>query len=258
MAASLSTVEQGKRLAARAAVDQFVKDGMVIGVGSRSIVVYVAERVAERVRDEHLSLRCVATSYQAKQLIHQHHLTLLELDQVDMIDVTIDGADEIDASTLDVIKGGGGCMTQEKIVAAASRCLVIVADHRKRSERLNTQFGYVPVEVVPMAAPRLAALLNSNAHPRLSRPEADGGLPHVASATLRMAKAKAGPCVTDTANFIVDIDFGGISDPAAVEQRLTHEPGVVTVGLFIGMADHAFIGEEDGSVTTLHRRASST
>ena len=195
---------------------------------------YAAERLGELVRDAGVRIKCIPTSFQAKQLIAQHRLVLTSLDEHPVIDVTIDGADEVDLA-LNCIKGGGGCQLQEKIVAFASKRFVVIADSRKESNKLGQQWTQgVPVEVIPMAYV-----------PLMRRMEAMGGSP-----VLRMATAKAGPVVTDNGNFVLDVGFGVIEDPASLGHRLKLLPGVVEVGLFCGMAEKAYFGHEDGSITT--------
>ncbi|KAJ0392796.1 hypothetical protein P43SY_003726 [Pythium insidiosum] len=232
--ATLSPIEQAKRTAARQAVDEYVQNGFVVGVGSGSTVVYAAERLGELVREKGLQIKCIPTSFQSKQLIAENKLTLTSLDEHPVIDVTIDGADEVDLS-LNCIKGGGGCQLQEKIVAFAAKKFVVIADYRKESSQLGQQWTKgVPIEVIPMAYVPLMAKMREL-----------GGTP-----VLRMAKAKAGPVVTDNGNFVLDVNFGVITAPAALNDKLKLLPGVVEVGLFCAMAEKAFFGQEDGSFTT--------
>ncbi|KJE94582.1 ribose-5-phosphate isomerase [Capsaspora owczarzaki ATCC 30864] len=227
-------VEKAKKAAAFAAVDEYVKDGMTIGVGSGSTIVYAVERIVERVKAENLKLVCIPTSFQARQLIVEGGLVLSDLSRHSAIDVAIDGADEADAQ-LNCIKGGGACMLQEKIVAYNAKRFVVVADFRKKSETLGQQWkAGVPIEVIPLAYV-----------PVLRKLESFGGKP-----VLRMAKAKAGPVVTDNGNFVVDCDFGLIQDPAALDKRIASIPGVVETGLFVNMAEKAFFGMQDGTVET--------
>jgi ribose 5-phosphate isomerase A len=216
--------------------DEFVQSGYVVGVGSGSTVVYAAERLGELVKEGKLQgITCIPTSFQSKQLIAEHKLTLTSLDESPVIDVTIDGADEVDLQ-LNCIKGGGACQLQEKIVAFAAKKFVVIADYRKESTKLGEQWTQgVPVEVVPMAYV-----------PLMHKMEQDfGGKP-----VLRMAKCKAGPVVTDNGNFVLDVNFGVIGDPKTLCDRLVLLPGVVEVGLFCGMAEKAFFGQADGSFTT--------
>ncbi len=230
----MSLIEEAKKKAAYAAVDEFVEDNMVLGIGSGSTVVYAVDRIAERVKTEGLNLVCIPTSFQSTQLIVENNLVLSNLSMHPEIDVDIDGADEIDAD-LNLIKGGGGCLTQEKIIAANSKKMVVIADYRKDSVHLGEQWKKgVPIEVIPMAYV-----------PIMRRIKELGGTP-----SLRMAQAKAGPCVTDNANFIIDADFGVIENPAELDQKLRQIPGVVETGLFIGLGVKAFIGLEDGEIKT--------
>ncbi|XP_073238948.1 ribose-5-phosphate isomerase-like isoform X1 [Porites lutea] len=225
-------MDAGKRAAARYAVDNFVKDNQVLGIGSGSTIVFAVERIAERVKDERMNLLCVPSSFQAQQLITQHKLHLTDLDRHPELDVAIDGADEVD-SDLNVIKGGGGCLTQEKIVASCAKQFVVIADDRKDSKQLGESWKKgIPVEVIPMAYV-----------PVMKKMEKLGLKP-----ILRMAKAKAGPVVTDNSNFIVDCLFDKVYDWKELNTQLNLIPGVVETGLFIEMVECAIFGKEDGSV----------
>ncbi len=227
-------IEIAKKKAAYAAVDEFIKNGMIVGIGSGSTVVYAVERLIQRVKEEWLKLICVPTSFQSTQLIVGGKLILGDLSRYPVIDVDIDGADEVDAH-LQLIKGGGGCQTQEKIVASNSKILVIVADYRKDSKTLGEQWKKgVPIEVIPCAYV-----------PLMTKFSQMGGKP-----VLRMGMNKAGPVVTDNGNFILDVDFGLISNPEDLEKRIKMIPGVVETGLFINMAKKAFFGHPDGTITT--------
>jgi ribose 5-phosphate isomerase A len=161
------------------------------------------------------------------------------------LDVAIDGADEVDGA-LDCVKGGGGCQTLEKIVAAAAATFVVVTDYTKRSERLLTVWRKgVPVEVLALALTPVSAALR-----------ALGGSP-----VLRMgAPAKAGPAVTDNGNLLLDVDFGGGAGlpgaAAALHAAIKGLPGVVETGLFCGMAQAVIYGEQDGSITHVKRSGS--
>jgi ribose 5-phosphate isomerase A len=235
-------MEEAKKKAGFAAVDDFVRPGMVIGIGSGSTVVFVVERIAERFRERlEESVICVPTSFQARQLIIKYDLPLGDLDRYPCIDVDIDGADEVDQE-LNLIKGGGGCLTQEKIVAANSKKLIIVADYRKDSQVLGQQWQKgVPIEVIPSSYVPLMQKISQEL----------GGKP-----ALRMAEPnKAGPVVTDNGNFILDVDFGKIEHPAKLHRKLKLLTGVVETGLFVKMATVAYFGQQDGSVTKRERSA---
>jgi ribose 5-phosphate isomerase A len=232
MAEKENKIELAKRNAAIKAVDENIGKGMILGIGSGSTVVYAVKRIAELNREKNLNVKCIPSSFQAYQLIVESDLNLTSLDQYPEIDVDIDGADEIDKD-LNLIKGGGGCLVREKIVASNSKELVIIADFRKDSETLGEKWKEgVPIEVIPLAY-----------KPIFKKLEKLGGLP-----TLRMAKAKAGPLVTDNSNFIIDADFGTIANPRELHQTLLNIPGVVDTGLFIDMTSKAYIGQEYGNV----------
>jgi len=229
------SVEAAKALAGAAAVNNHVTNTTkVVGVGSGSTIVYAVQRLAERVKEEGLQLRCVPTSFQARQLILQHGLVLGDLEIEGRIDVTIDGCDEADKD-LTLIKGGGGCQTQEKIVAEYSDTFIVIADYRKDSVKLGQAWKYIPIEVVPMAYRPVMARLGDQLGGR---------------AELRMAKAKAGPVVTDNGNLIVDWYWDQDREMNWREVNTTIQcmAGVVETGLFVGMADKAYFGMEDGSV----------
>lgn len=138
--ASMTSLEEAKKLAAYQAVDQHINSGHVVGIGSGSTVVYAVERLAQRVATEKVVVSCVPTSFQARQLVVKHQLTLTDLDVSPKLDVCIDGADEVD-SNLNLIKGGGGCLLQEKIVASCADKLIIIADYTKNSCLLGNQLA---------------------------------------------------------------------------------------------------------------------
>jgi len=228
-------IEVGKKKAAIKAVEDNVKSNMVIGIGSGSTIVYAVRKIAELNKENNLNLKCIPSSFQSYQLILENGLTLASLDQFLEIDLDIDGADEIDKD-LNLIKGGGGCLVQEKILASNSKRLVIIADFRKKSENLGENWkNGIPIEVIPMAYT-----------PIMKKMELLGGKPK-----LRMAKAKFGPLITDNGNFIIDVDFGIIQNPIELEKKLLSIPGVVDTGLFIKMASKAYIGQKDGTVLVI-------
>ncbi|KAK9964800.1 hypothetical protein ABG768_005943 [Culter alburnus] len=219
--------EEAKKLAAYAAVDNHIQNNQVVGVGSGSTIVYAVDRLAERVRQEKLNI--------ARQLILQHGLPLSDLDRHPELDVAIDGADEVDAA-LTLIKGGGGCLTQEKIVAGCAKHFIVIADYRKDSKALGQQWKKgVPVEVIPMAYVPVSRAIARRF----------GG-----EAVLRMAVSKAGPVVTDNNNFILDWKFEHAQNWKEVNTAIKMIPGVVETGLFVGMAERVYFGMEDGSVKT--------
>ncbi len=231
-------IEKGKRLAAERAVEENVKKNMVIGIGSGSTIVYAVQHIARMNQKRSLNLKCIPSSFQSYQLIIENDLDLASLEQFPEIDLDIDGADEIDKN-LNLIKGGGGCLVQEKILASNSKELVIIADYRKKSEILGTNWkNGVPIEVIPMAYfPIMKKLMKLDGKP-----------------VLRMAKSKSGPLITDNGNFIIDTDFGEIKNPAELDQKILKIPGVVDTGLFINITSKAYIGTEKGEVIVLEKK----
>jgi ribose 5-phosphate isomerase A len=229
-------IELGKKKAALTAVEENIRSGMIIGIGSGSTVIYAVEAIGKRNSETDMKLICIPSSFQARQLIVENGLTLGSLDQYPEIDLDIDGADEIDKS-LNLIKGGGGCLVQEKILASASNKLIIIADYRKKSDYLGDNWkNGVPIEIIPSAyVPIMKKLAKL------------GGKP-----TLRMAKVKAGPLVSDNGNFIIDADFGRIMNPQELNLTLLQIPGVVDTGLFVNMASKAYIGQKDGKVEIIN------
>ena len=229
------TTELAKKVAAELAVKENVQKDIILGIGSGSTIIHAVKEIKEMDTDIRSSIVCIPTSYQSKQLIIEYGLNLGSLDQYPDIDVTIDGADEIDGD-LNLIKGGGGCLVKEKIVASSSRNFVVIADWRKISSQLGDKWrAGIPVEIIPTALKPLMKRLNDL-----------GGKP-----VLRMAKAKMGPVVTDNGNFIIDVDFGKINAPDELQFQLKSLTGVVDSGLFLKMATKAYIGQANGKVQTL-------
>eukprot|EP00301_Raphidiophrys_heterophryoidea_P008978 c13275_g1_i1.p1 GENE.c13275_g1_i1~~c13275_g1_i1.p1 ORF type:complete len:245 (-),score=88.47 c13275_g1_i1:125-859(-) len=232
MSAPQDPSRNAKRAAARRAVDLNVKDGMVVGVGTGSTAAFVVERLGELVHSG-WGLVCIPTSHQSRQLIIENKLHLGALDTHPHMDVVIDGCDESD-SHLNLIKGGGGALMQEKIVAYFATKFVVVADHHKESTVLGQHWkAGVPVEVCPFAYVAVQQHIASQL----------AGVPH-----LRMAVRKAGPVVTDNGNFILDVDFGEIADPQGLAVKLQAIPGVLEHGLFCDMAFVGYFGRDDGTV----------
>ena len=228
-------VEKAKRNAALEAV-KHVKDGFILGLGSGSTVAYAAEEIGRRIKVENLRVKVVPTSYQAFMLTVKNGISTTTLEEHPTLDLTIDGADQIDEN-LNLIKGMGGALTREKIVAAASKTLIIIADWRKKAKILGENSQHVPIEVLPFAT----SLVNR----KISML---GGKP-----TLREGAGKVGPVVTDNGNFIIDVDFGLIEKPAELEKMLKAIPGIVETGLFVNMADIVYLGRPD-KVEKLERK----
>ena len=226
-------VDLVKRAAGRFAA-QFVTDGMTVGLGTGSTVYFALERIAERIRDEGLRIRGVATSLDTERKGKDLGIPLSALDEIGQFDVTIDGADEVD-SQFHMVKGGGGALLREKVVASMTKREIIVVGRDKLVERLGRAYP-LPVEIVPFAL----SVVERQLAPHGARPvlRAPGGQPYV----------------TDNGNWILDCVFPqGIPDPAAMESALDKIPGVVEVGLFIGLAHVLVIGNADGSTEVRER-----
>jgi len=220
----------GKQLAAERAVD-YIEDGMVVGLGTGSTVYWAILRLAERVK-QGLRVRCVPTSQKTEQLAIQLGISLISPAEMTALDVTIDGADEVNP-TLDLIKGGGGALVREKIVASHSRRFIVVVDESKEVPVLG-RFP-LPVEVIPFGWEALSR-----------RIESLGCTPQ-----LRMDQGT--PYRSDNGNYILDCAFSAIPEPESLNCELHLMPGVVETGLFIGMAERVIIG--GGSGVQMRQRA---
>lgn len=233
---SLSADDLKRRAAARALED--VQDGMRLGLGTGSTAKHFVELLGERVRDG-LRVLGVPTSEATRLLAEQCGIPLTTLDAIDRLDLTVDGADEIDAR-LDLIKGGGGALLREKIVAAASDRMIVIADQSKFVERLG---GFpLPIETVTFG---LAATKRA-----ISDVLANCGL----AGALEVRKAGNGLVfVTDSGHSILDAHLGSIADASALAQGLAAIPGVVEHGLFIGLARTAILAGAAG-VRVIERR----
>ena len=228
MKAKQDWIEKEKKNAALEAV-KHVKDGFIVGLGSGSTAAYAIEEIGKRIKHEALRVLGVPTSYHALLLAVKHRIQITTLEEHPTLDLTIDGADQIDEE-LNLIKGMGGALAREKIVAFASKKLVIVADENKKVKVLGENNHPVPIEVLPLAAPVLMRKIKEI-----------GGKP-----TLREGIKKVGPVITDNGNVIIDANFGLIANPAKLENKLKALPGVVEVGLFVKMANIVYLGKPSG------------
>jgi len=222
---------QMKQAVAEAAVEQF-RDGMIVGLGSGSTAALMIQGLGQRLASGQLKdIVGVTTSFQGEVLAAELGIPLLSLNAVDRIDLAIDGADEVDPS-FQLIKGGGACHVQEKLVAARADRFIVVVDSTKLVDRLNLGF-LLPVEVLPGAWRQVQQQLTGM----------NG------AAELRMAQRKAGPVVTDQGNLVLDVRFnGGIADPVALEREINNIPGVLENGLFVNLADDVLVGEVSDGV----------
>ncbi|MBL9077928.1 MAG: ribose-5-phosphate isomerase RpiA [Planctomycetes bacterium] len=225
----MSDPNAGKRAAARAAAD-LIQDGTTVGFGTGSTFRFVLERLAERMRDG-LKVRGVPTSKATAELAQTLGVPVVALDEVERLDLAIDGADEVDPQK-NLIKGGGGAHVRERIVAAAAKELVVIVDDSKLVPVLGKAF-LLPVEVLPFGWKHSER-----------RVAATGCKPQ-----LRQRDGK--PFVTDNGNYVLDCKYDGIDDPAWLDDHLDGLVGVVDHGLFVGMAGRVLVGDAAGKVRTI-------
>jgi len=223
-------MDQFKKAAAEAAVTQ-VKDGMIVGLGTGSTAAYAVEALGKRVRAG-LRIQGIPTSEHTAKQASTVGITLTTLAEQTHVDITIDGADEVELGTLNLIKGHGGALLREKIVASASTRLVIIVDESKLVDRLGSHFA-VPVEVVPFGWQTVAKKLEALGA-RVSLRTTDG----------------FSTFVTDSEHYILDCNFGPIAAPAALNDELNRIVGLVEHGLFLEMTSEVFVGGP-GGVRTL-------
>ena len=229
------TTDQSKRIVGEAAAD-LVEDGMRLGLGTGSTTAEALRALGRRIRDEGLRVVGVPTSFAAERLARAHGIPLATLDDVDRLDLALDGADEVcvDGGAIHLIKGRGAAHTREKVVASAADRLIVLVDPSKEVGRLGQKMP-VPVEVLPMAEMPVARALR-----------ALGGVPE-----LRMGQRKDGPVVTDQGFWLLDTRFDAIADPAALDRAPPASPGGRAPGLSGGLATVVLVGAADGTVRRL-------
>jgi len=223
----IELIQEAKKNAAIEAV-KHVKNNSVVGLGSGTTVAFAIEALGYRVKNENLKIIGIPSSYQAFQLAVQHGIQITTLDEHPIIDITIDGADQI-TPELYLIKGMGAALTREKIVATASKYNIIIADESKQVNMLGENNQAVPIEVLPFA---LSLVKN--------KITAIGGVPIV-----REGKGKLGPIITDNGNIIIDANFGLIQNPQELSVKVKMIPGVIETGFFTDLTDIAYIATEN-------------
>jgi ribose 5-phosphate isomerase A len=235
MAAKMAQTPSPKQAAGTAAA-KLVHTGMKLGLGTGTTVAFFLDALAARIKAEALEVVCVATSVETADRARELGIPVSDLEHYPALDLVVDGADEVDPEYR-LIKGGGGALLREKIVAAASAKVAIIIGAGKRVDTLGTTF-LLPVEIIPFGY-----------------------------TTTRDAVAKVGGCtpylrtteggeafVTDNSNYILDCRFEkGIADPGKLHAELSQIPGVAEVGLFLNLCDIVFEGQDDGEVVTLTR-----
>ena len=213
-----------KKIAAEKSI-QFIKDGMTLGLGTGSTVFFLINKLAELVK-QGLNIKCVSTSNQTSELAKSLGIKIVNLNEVDHIDLTIDGADEVDKN-LNGIKGGGGALLFEKIVAAASEQVIWIVDSSKYVEKLG-KFP-LPVEVIPFGSNHLLKRFTDSGYNPAIR------------------KNGSEIYITDSGNEIIDLHLNEIEDSLKLEQEIKILPGVVEVGLFNNIANMVIVGKENSA-----------
>ncbi len=216
--------KQKKNAGYRAA--EYVEDGMVVGLGTGSTAKYAIEKIGKRKKEENLDIVGIPTSIRTEERAKKAGIEIVELDQADKIDLTIDGADEVDPK-MNLIKGGGGALLREKIIAHNSRNYIVIVDPSKMVEVLGDSFD-LPVEILALWQ--------------------EGITDQIEGLGCKAELRKHGDSIykTDNGNNILDCDFGKIKDPEKLSQKLDSIPGVIENGLFLNMADKIIIGNEKG------------
>lgn len=228
----MSSFATAKKAAALRSLD-YVQNGMTIGMGTGTTATFFIEGLIEKVRGG-LEVRCVSSSKRSEELAEKGGIKVLDIDAVETIDLTIDGADEVDPS-LCLIKGGGGALTREKIVASSSRAMIVIVDESKLSPHLG-HFP-LPVEVIPYGCKKTLQKLE------------DQGL------FGKIRGSDNAPYITDNGNFIIDIALTPpLGDIDALNNEILAIPGVVETGFFIGIASLLIVGKNDGSTEIRTRK----
>ncbi len=221
-------MEELKKGVARNALE-FIEDDMVVGLGTGSTTAYFIQYLGKLIMEGELEdIYGVPTSYQSRLLAIENGIPVVSIDEVDAIDIAVDGADEVDPQ-LNLIKGRGAALTMEKIIEYRAGTFLVLVDESKLVERLGQKMP-VPIEVIPAAWRAIAEEIEV----------------FNAEAELRMASKKDGPVITDNGNFILDARFHRIEDPLDLEVELNNIPGVVENGIFADIADIVLVGTNEG------------
>lgn len=238
MSDTLTGSDRGKYAAAKAALE-FIKPGMKVGLGTGSTAAWFVQLLGNLVNNEGLDIIGVPTSSRTRDLASSLNIPLTTLDEAGWLDVTVDGADEFDAN-LNLIKGGGGALLQEKIVASASNQMVVISDASKQVDTLGA-FA-LPVEVVVFGWRSTESTIEE---------VLEGA--DVANRRISLREEDGKPYVTDEGHYILDLHLNRIGEPQALAEALNRIPGVVETGLFVLMADTVLVGYDDGNVHTYDR-----
>jgi ribose 5-phosphate isomerase A len=220
--------EELKKLAGEKAVD-YIEDGMIVGLGTGSTVEYTLKKLGKLVKSG-LKIKGIPTSVHTKRIAIEQEIPLTTLEENPVIDITIDGADEVD-SNLNLIKGGGGALAREKIIAFNSKKVIIVIDDSKIVKALGIDFP-LPVEVLKFGWTSTKKTLEE------------------LNCIVELRKIMGNePFITDNSNYILDCEFDKIDEPEQLEININNIPGVVENGLFIGLVDEVIVGGKQGILT---------
>ena len=232
----MSWVEKARLSAAAQAVRE-LRNGTTVGLGSGSTVLKALDLAAERIKKEHLNISWIPTSYQTEIAARRLGLKTSTLSEGTELDLAIDGADQVQWRSLDMVKGGGAALLREKIVDSTTKKLIIVVDERKLAKTLGGEQP-IPVEITPFSYDSTLAKIRKISEKATLR-ETQGG--------------KVGPVVTDNGNLLVDAYFRNLRRPDIIHEKLKDIPGVIETGLFLEMCDIAYVGRKDGRVDILRR-----
>ena len=227
---SNQNLESLKKAAALTAVE-FVRDGMVVGLGTGSTAKHLIIALGEKVRAG-MKLRGVPTSHETAEMARQQGISLIDQDNAWIIDVAIDGADQVDPN-FNLIKGGGGALLKEKIVAASAKQFIVMVDHTKRVPVLGGSFP-LPIEVVPFGWGSTAREIEA-----------------LTKSSVILREQNGAPFQTEAGHLIVDVHLARIDQPRELETALNHIPGIVETGLFVNRTDILIVGTPQG-VETQH------
>jgi ribose 5-phosphate isomerase A len=232
----MSWVEKARLSAAAQAVRE-LRNGTTVGLGSGTTVLKALDLAAERIRKEHLNILWVPTSYQTEIAAKRLGLRTTTLCDDSELDLAIDGADQVQWRSLDMVKGGGAALLREKIIDSTTKKLVIIIDEKKLAKTLGGEQP-IPVEITPFGYHATLAKVKRISEKAALR-EAQGG--------------KVGPIVTDNGNLIIDAYYRNLRRPDIIHEKLRKIPGVIETGLFLEMCDTAYVGRKDGKVDILRR-----
>jgi len=224
------------RVSAAAQAVRELKDHTTVGLGSGNTILRALELAAERIKKENLRISFIPTSYQMEIAAKKLGLKTASLDEETEPELALDGADQVQWRTLDLVKGGGAALLREKIVDSTARRLIIVVDEKKLAKTLGGPQP-IPVEITPFG---YASTLEK--------------IRRISDKTiLRETTGKVGPVITDNGNLIADVYFRSLRRPEIVHEKLKKIAGVIETGLFLGMADTVYVGRKDGHVDILRR-----